>query len=591
MPYSAPLAAIENALKYNAEIDAAGATGAFENYDSELLAPVLEEANKLASNVLSPLSPIGHKHGATLKDGVVTAAPGYKDAYKTFAEGGWIGLPFPEEFGGQALPKSLAIAVMEMMQSANPAFSLNPMLTFGAIEALIEKGTDEQKSTYLEKLVSGEWTGAMNLTEPTAGSDVGALKTKAVPNGDGSFAITGQKIFITWGEHDVADNIIQLVLARTPEAPAGSRGISLFLVPKFFVNADGSLGERNSFQCIGLEEKIGIHASPTCVMEYSGAKGWLIGEENKGLAAMFIMMNAARLQVGLQGVSVCEAATQSAEAYARDRKQGKAPGVEGDAAIIHHPDIRRTLVSMAATTQAARAIVYACAGASDLAEHSKDAEDKTKFKQREDLLVPIAKAWCTDRGCDLANLAVQVYGGMGFMNESEAAQIMLDARINPIYEGTNAIQAMDLVGRKLSSDDGAGMKAMIADIRKTISDASATGNGHLAIVANRLYSAVSYLEESTEWMLKCMADNRAVALAGATAYLRLAGDVVGGYLLAQSAIRSLEANDAFKTKAITLARVFADETLTQAQGRMEAVSAPANLVEDAMATLFDPIEA
>ncbi|MFC7291897.1 acyl-CoA dehydrogenase [Hirschia litorea] len=591
MPYSAPLAAIENALKYNADIDAAGATGAFENYDSDLLAPVLEEANKLASNVLSPLNAEGHKHGATLKDGVVTAAPGFKEAYKTFAEGGWIGLPFPEEFGGQALPKSLAIAVMEMMQSANPSFSLNPMLTFGSIEALIEKGTDEQKSTYLEKLISGEWTGAMNLTEPTAGSDVGALKTKAVPNGDGSFAITGQKIFITWGEHDVAENIIQLVLARTPEAPAGSRGISLFLVPKFFVNADGSLGDRNTYQCIGLEEKIGIHASPTCVMEYNGAKGWLIGEENKGLAAMFIMMNAARLQVGLQGVSVCEAATQSAEAYARDRKQGKAPGVEGDAAIIHHPDIRRTLVSMAATTQAARAIVYACAGASDLAEHSKDAEDKAKFKQREDLLVPIAKAWCTDRGCDLANLAVQVYGGMGFMNESEAAQIMLDARINPIYEGTNAIQAMDLVGRKLSSDKGAGMQAIIADIRKTVSDASATGNGHLAIVANRLYSAVSYLEESTEWMLKSMADNRAVALAGATAYLRLAGDVVGGYLLAQSAIRSLEADDDFKTKAITLARVFADETLTQAQGRMEAVSAPANLVEDAMATLFDPIEA
>ncbi len=591
MPYSAPLGAIKNALKFNADIDAAGATGAFENYDSDLIAPVLEEANKLASGILSPLNPTGHQNGASLKDGVVTSAPGFADAYKTFAEGGWIGLPFPEEFGGQALPKSLAIAVMEMIQGANPAFGLNPMLTFGSIEALLVKGTDEQKSTYLEKLISGEWTGAMNLTEASAGSDVGALKSKAIPNDDGSFSITGQKIFITWGEHDVTDNIIQLVLARTPDSPEGSRGISLFLVPKFFVNDDGSLGDRNTYQCIGLEEKIGIHASPTCVMEYNGAKGWLIGEENKGLAAMFIMMNAARLQVGLQGVAVCESAMQAANAYARDRKQGSAPGVQGDAAIIHHPDIKRTLVSMAATTQAARAIVYAAAGASDLAEHSTDDASKAKFKQREDLLVPIAKAWATDRGCEMANQAVQVYGGMGFMNETDAAQIMLDARINPIYEGTNGIQAMDLVGRKLASDKGAGMTAMIAEIRKTIADASTTGNGHLAIVANRLYTAAGALEEATEWMLTNMASNRSTALAGATAYLRLAGDVIGGHLLAQAAIGSIEADDSFKEKAVILARIFADETLTQAQGRMEAVSAPANLVDDAMTTLFEAIEA
>ncbi|WP_018997794.1 acyl-CoA dehydrogenase [Hirschia maritima] len=592
MPYSAPLAAIENALKYIADIDAAGETGAFENYDSELIAPVLEEANKIASGVLSPLNPIGHQKGSTLKDGEVTSAPGFADAYKTFSEGGWIGLPFPEEFGGQALPKSLAIAVMEMMQSANPSFSLNPMLTFGAIEALLIKGTDEQKSTYLEKLISGEWTGAMNLTEPSAGSDVGALKSKAIPNGDGSFAITGQKIFITWGEHDVADNIIQLVLARTPDAPAGSRGVSLFLVPKFFVNEDGSLGDRNSYQCIGLEEKIGIHASPTCVMEYDGAKGWLIGDENKGLAAMFIMMNAARLQVGLQGVAACEAAMQSADAYARDRKQGKAQGVNGDAAIIHHPDIQRTLVTMAANAQAARALVYACAGASDLAEHSQDDVAKAKFKQREDLLVPLAKAWSTDRGCEMAHQSVQVFGGMGFMNEAESAQIMLDARIYPIYEGTNGIQALDLVGRKLSADKGEGMIAMIAEIRETVSNASSTGNGHLAIIANRLYTAVGALEEATDWMLTNMAANdKSTALAGATAYLRLAGDVIGGSLLTKAAISSLEADDSFKDNAVTLARVFAEDTLTQAEGRMEAVSAPANLVEDAMSTLFEAVEA
>ncbi len=424
--------------------------------------------------MLAPLNPIGHKTGAKLTDAGVVAAPGLSDAYRQFVEGGWMGLAFPEAFGGQGLPKPLALAVFEMIHGANMAFGLCPLLSFGAIEALLAHGSEELQQTYLPKLISGEWTGAMNLTEPQAGSDVGALVTKAVPNGDGSYAITGQKIFITWGDHDMTPNIIQLVLARLPDAPAGSKGISLFVAPKFFVNADGSLGERNSFKCIGLEHKMGIHASPTCVMEYSGAKGWLVGEPNKGLAAMFTMMNSARLNVGLEGVAVGEAALQAGVAYAQDRKQGAAPGVQGSAPIIHHPDVQRMLATMASGVQAARAICYACGAAADLAEHHPDEAVRKANKAREDLLTPLAKAWSTDRSIEVTNLGVQIHGGMGFMSETAAAQYYLDARITPIYEGTNGIQAMDLVGRKLSGDGGAAMAAMLADVRATAREARAT---------------------------------------------------------------------------------------------------------------------
>ncbi|MCL4131188.1 UNVERIFIED_CONTAM: hypothetical protein GTU68_041095, partial [Idotea baltica] len=402
----------------------------------------LDKPNKLARDVLAPLNQAGDAHGAVLTDKGVREVPGFADAYAQFRDGGWMGLSAPEEWGGQGLPKVLGLAVMEMFHSANMAFGLCPLLSFGAIEALLGHGTDEQKAMYLPKLIAAEWTGTMNLTEPQAGSDVGALKTKASPNGDGSYAITGQKIYITWGDHAMAENIIHLVLARLPDAPEGSRGVSLFICPKFLVNEDGSLGARNGVKCIGLEKKMGIHASPTCVMEYDGATGWLIGEANKGLNAMFTMMNSARLNVGLEGVAVGEAAYQTAFQYAQDRKQGKAQGVDGAAPILHHADVRRTLTTMRARVAAARAICYATAVAADLAEHSDDEAERAQAKQREDLLTPIAKAWSTDMGVDVASLGVQVHGGMGFMNETLARNIVPRCTDAPIYEGTNGIQAI-----------------------------------------------------------------------------------------------------------------------------------------------------
>ena len=579
MSYTAPVSQIAHTLARIARLDEIAATGAFPNFDAELVAPILDEANKLARDVLAPLNAIGHKTGAKLTETGVIAAPGLSDAYKQFVEGGWMGLAFPEAFGGQGLPKPLALAVFEMIHGANMAFGLCPLLSFGAIEALLAHGSPELQQTYLPKLISGEWTGAMNLTEPQAGSDVGALTTKAVPNGDGSYAISGQKIFITWGDHDMTENIIQLVLARLPEAPAGSKGISLFVAPKYFVNADGSLGDRNSFKCIGLEHKMGIHASPTCVMEYTNAKGWLVGEANKGLAAMFTMMNSARLNVGLEGVAVGEAARQAGVAYANERKQGAAPGVQGSATIIHHPDVQRMLATMSANVQAARAICYACGAAADLAEHHPDEAVRKSAKAREDLLTPLAKAWSTDRAIDVTNLGVQIHGGMGFMAETAAAQFYLDARITPIYEGTNGIQAMDLVGRKLSSDGGAAMSAMIADVRDTARDARATNQPKFVAISDRLDTAAAALESATDWMLNAMKANRETGLSGATAYLRLAGDVVGAHFLTRAALGEPAGREA--DRAIAAAHFFADDTLPHATGLAAAVSAGAESLRGA----------
>ncbi len=579
MSYNAPVSQIAHTLARIARLDEIAATGAFPNFDADLVAPILDEANKLARDVLAPLNAIGHKTGAKLTDTGVIAAPGLSDAYRQFVEAGWMGLAFPEAFGGQGLPKPLALAVFEMIHGANMAFGLCPLLSFGAIEALLAHGSPELQQTYLPKLISGEWTGAMNLTEPQAGSDVGALTTKAVPNGDGSYAISGQKIFITWGDHDMTENIIQLVLARLPDAPAGSKGISLFVAPKYFVNADGSLGDRNSFKCIGLEHKMGIHASPTCVMEYTNAKGWLVGEANKGLAAMFTMMNSARLNVGLEGVAVGEAARQAGVAYANERKQGAAPGVQGSAAIIHHPDVQRMLATMSANVQAARAICYACGAAADLAEHHPDEAVRKSAKAREDLLTPLAKAWSTDRAIDVTNLGVQIHGGMGFMAETAAAQFYLDARITPIYEGTNGIQAMDLVGRKLSSDGGAAMSAMIADVRDTARDARATNQPKFVAISDRLDTAAAALESATGWMLNAMKANRETGLSGATAYLRLAGDVVGAHLLTRAALGEPAGREA--DRAIAAAHFFADDTLPHAQGLAAAVSAGAESLRGA----------
>ena len=587
--YRAPIDDIRFALEEIAVMDGLKATGAFPELSSDLTAAILEEAGKFSGDVLAPLNRPGDLEGCTLENGVVTTPKGIKEAYAQFVEGGWQGLQFPTEVGGMGLPRVLGAAVMETLQSANMAFSLGPMLTFGAIEALIAKGSDEQKAMYLPKLLTGEWSATMQLTEPQAGSDVGALRTKAEPNGDGSWSITGQKIYITWGEHDCAENIIHTVLARTPDGPAGTKGISLFVIPKFLVNEDGSLGERNAIQAIGLEHKLGIHGSPTCVMELSGAKGWLIGEEFGGMAAMFIMMNAARLAVGVQGVGIAERAYQQALGYALDRKQGRAPGAEGDGphAIIHHPDVRQMLTTMKAKIEAARAICYNCAVSADEAEFEPDEEDRAYSKRREELLTPISKAWATDVGVEVASLGIQIHGGMGFIEETGAAQHYRDARIAPIYEGTNGIQAMDLIGRKLSMAGGAPMRELLADIRQTVEDCATSSNPELPKLAKRLGPAADALEAAAKWATASGRD-RSDVLAGATAFLKLAGDVTGGWLLcvgavsAQRRLKNAEGDPAFAHGKITLARHFAETVLSTAPAALAGI-------QSGMAVLADDV--
>lgn len=527
MTYVAPTADIRFALEACA--DFWSLRERYPDLDADLLAAIIDGAGALANETLAPINRSGDRTGVKLSGDVVTAAPGFREAYDAFKQGGWQGLAADPAYGGQGLPRALALAVMETVHGANMSFALLPMLTLGAIEAIEQHGAPDQKQLYLEKLVSGEWSGTMNLTEPQAGSDLGAITTKAVVQADGSYAITGQKIFITWGEHDCAPNIIHLVLARIEGAPAGSKGISMFIVPKFR-DEDGS---RNAVRCIGLEEKMGIHASPTCTLAYEGATGWLIGEENKGLAAMFTMMNAARVNVGMSGVGVAEAAYQKALAYARERKQG-------GKLIIEHPDIRRMLMTMRAKIQAGRAICYATAVAVDAGD-----------KAREDLLTPIAKAWCTDLGVEVASLGVQVHGGMGFVEEGGAAQFYRDARIAPIYEGTNGIQAIDLYSRKLLGDRGEAMGQLIEEARAVV------GSSH-----PKLSAAIDALSEATDYIL---AARREDALAGAYAYLQLAGDVVGGMLLIKGGARDANAEQA------ALLRFYARTVLARAPSRLAEI--------------------
>jgi alkylation response protein AidB-like acyl-CoA dehydrogenase len=587
MSYDAPIDEMAFTLEVVARLSQLEETGAFENYDSDLIYPILEEAGKLARDVLAPLNQTGDAHGAVLTEDGVKAAPGFAEAFKAFRDGGWMGLAVPEQYGGQGLPKALALAVMETVHSANMAFGLAPMLSCGAIEALMAHGTEAQKAKYLPKLVSAEWTGTMNLTEPQAGSDVGALKSKAVPNGDGSYAISGQKIFITWGDHDCAENIIHLVLARVPDAPEGSRGVSLFIVPKFIVEDDGSLGARNAVKCIGLEKKMGIHASPTCVMEYDGATGWLIGEANKGLACMFTMMNSARLNVGLEGVAVGEAAYQAALNYAQERKQGKADGVVGPAPILHHADVRRTLTTMRSRIAAARAICYATGVAADLAETATDEATRSAAKLREDLLTPIAKAWSTDMGVEVASLGVQVHGGMGFMSETLAAQLYRDSRIAPIYEGTNGIQAIDLIGRKLSGTNGESMDQMLSDIDVTIRDARSTNNPQLVQIADRLQQGRDALNDASKWMIETLKADKETALASATAYLGLAGDVIGGHFLTRSAVGTRSDDAAARARRLALAGFYAETALAEAPGYVSGIIDGGRALREGSDALFD----
>ncbi len=539
------------------------------DFDRDLRDAVLDAAAQLAGDVLAPLNRIGDQTGVRLSDGRMTLPPGFLDAIKAYAEGGWYGVAADPAYGGQGLPKMLEQACVDMFHGANMAFTLLPVLSQGGIEAIHAHGTQAQRDLYLPKLIAGQWSGTMNLTEPQAGSDLAALTTRAEPNGDGTYALTGQKIFITWGEHDGSENIVHLVLARLPDAPAGTRGISLFLCPKFLVNSDGSLGARNAVTCVGVEHKLGIHASPTCVMAFEGAQAELIGPANGGLAAMFTMMNAARLAVGFEGVGVADAAFQKANAYALERRQGKSLITGEDRAVIYdHPDVRLTLALMKARVEAARAICMATAAAIDAGDE--------RSRRREDFLVPIAKAWSTDRAVEVASAGVQVHGGMGFIEETGAAQYYRDARIAPIYEGTNGIQAADLVGRKLGKD-GTAAKELEADIRsflkiRIFGDAFKVEYEALATAVDAFAAATDYL------LTQKTAAPLDVATAAST-YLTLCGDVVGGWLLLKGAVAArtlIDAGDgdaAWLGDKVRIMRVFFSHVVPHASAHLAAIRA------------------
>ncbi|MCG6113754.1 MAG: acyl-CoA dehydrogenase [Mesorhizobium sp.] len=545
--YRAPVADIAFTLKHVAGLSSALQAGTLGDLSEDLADAVLTEAGRFASEEVAPLHKIGDEVGARLEKAVVTMPPGWKDLYRRWVEGGWNGLSAPESHGGQALPMMLGVAALEMWNSASMAFGIGPTLTMGAIEAIEKHASDELKATYLDKLVSGEWMGTMNLTEPQAGSDLNALRARAEPAGDGTYRIFGSKIYITYGEHDFTDNIVHLVLARLPDAPAGTRGISLFVVPKFLVNEDGSLGRRNDVFCASMEHKLGIHASPTCTMVYgdgfvdgeeAGAIGWLVGEENRGLACMFTMMNNARLAVGIQGVAVAEAAFQRALAYAIDRRQGKASSYtgEGMAPIVHHPDVQRDLLTMKTLTHIARSICYATAHATDMARAS-EGDEARHWQERANLLTPVAKAFSTDIGVEVASLGVQVHGGMGYVEETGAASLYRDARIAPIYEGTNGIQAIDLVTRKLPQSGGDHINGYIGELRADIEAVRSSNREGLGATADRCAAALDALEEATGHLQKALADGRMEqALAGATPYLRLFALAAGGAYLARAAL-------------------------------------------------------
>ena len=568
MTYQAPLADMGFALKYGAGLTAALEEGFFGELTMDDVEAVLGEAGRIAGEVLAPLNRIGDREGVMFRDGAVTTAPGWKEAYDTWRKGGWNGLVAETEWGGQALPHVLNAACVEMWNAAAMAFGVGPLVSMSAIDALTAHGSGPLKRAYLGKLVSGEWIATMQLTEPQAGSDVGALRTRAERAADGTYRITGQKIFITYGEHDLTDNIIHFVLARLPDAPPGTRGISLFVVPKFLLNADGTLGTRNDLRAHSVEHKLGIHGSPTCTMIFGddgGATAFIVGEENAGMACMFTMMNRARLGVGLQGVGIAERATQQALAYARERRQGRTAGMPAteSAPIIAHADIKRTLMSMRALTQAARSICYATAMALDRAERGADKGARETAHARASLLTPVAKAFSSDIGVEVASLGVQVHGGMGFIEETGAAQLLRDARIAPIYEGTNGIQAIDLVTRKLPLAGGTAVEAYIGELRRAVEAVNAINDPALGWTGVRLEDAVESLARTTAWLLAQLERNVQEALAGATPYLRLFAVASGGCLLAQQAIAALRLNvDA--APRIALARFFAENFAVQA---------------------------
>ncbi len=549
--------------------------GGLGELDADLVDAILEEAGKFATEVIAPVNRAGDVDGCRLEGDAVVTPAGWKDIYSQWVEAGWGAVPCPVEHGGQGLPVQIALATQELWNAASMAFGIGTILTHGAVEALTAHADEALAAKYLPRLSTGEWMGTMNLTEPQAGSDLAALRAKAVPNGDGTYAITGTKIFITYGDHDLTDNIIHLVLARLPDAPEGTRGISLFLVPKYFVNDDGTLGERNDVKCAGVEHKLGIHGSATCVMAFGeggGATGWLVGEENRGLACMFTMMNNARLHVGMSGVAIAERAYQQALHYAHDRKQGRRPGVDGMVAIAEHPDVKRMLLSMKAKTAAARAICFATAKALDLSHLGADETTREANQALADLLTPVAKAFSTDVGVDVASTGVQVHGGMGFIEETGAAQHYRDARIAPIYEGTNGIQAIDLVSRKLPMQGGAVVQRYIDGMKAKVDAVLASNEPAFGRTGHRLSAAVEALSEATDWMLEVMQDKPDRALAGAAPYLRLFGLAAGGVYLAGGALSAGQNAEADADIRVNLARFFAEHITTEADSLRATVT-------------------
>jgi acyl-CoA dehydrogenase len=573
--YSAPVKDMQFAIQELADLASVARLPGCEDATPDLVNAVLEEAARFASDIWAPLNRVGDVEGAKWNNGHVTMPEGFREAYRQFVEAGWNGLRFGAEYGGQGLPKLVDAAVMEMWDGANLGFSLVSLLTQGAVEAILLCGTEAQKRKYLPRMVAGEWTGTMNLTEPQAGSDLALLRASALPDGD-HYRIRGQKIFISFGEHDLVDNIIHLVLARTPNAPEGVKGISLFLVPKFLVNDDGGLGERNDVNCVSIEHKLGIHASPTATLAFGdkgGAIGYLLGEENRGLESMFVMMNEARFAVGMQGVAIAERAYQQALAWAKERVQGKDAANGGRAVpIIRHPDVRRMLMSMKSRIEAMRAFAYVVAGMLDAARRHPDADTAARAQAAADVLIPVVKGWSTETAIDIASIGLQVHGGMGYVEETGAAQHLRDARITTIYEGTTGIQAMDLVGRKILRDDGRAVRALIAEIERAADGLDGASGDDLAVIGTRLRGGVEALSAAVDWVRAAGRNDINSALCGATPLLHLFGIVCGGWQMARAALvahnrlAAGENDPAFYRAKIATARFYADHVLSQAAG-------------------------
>ncbi len=582
--YAPPLDDIRFVLHHLVDLEGLGRLPGLESATPDLVDQILEEAGRFAVGELAPLNAAGDRQRARLEKGVVRTPDGFKEAYGKFVEGGWHGLQLPTEWGGQGLPWTVATAVWEMWNSANLAFCLCPILTQAGVELLLRHGTDDQRARYLPRLVSGEWTGTMCLTEPQAGSDVGALRTRAVRAGD-HYRIHGTKIFITYGDHDLTENTIHMVLARTEGAPAGTRGISLFLIPKFLVQDDGTLGARNDLRCVSLEHKLGIHGSPTCVMSFGdqeGAIGWLVGQEQGGMQAMFTMMNNARLSVGLEGLALAERAYQGALAYARERVQGRRRngGAEAPARIVEHPDVRRMLVTMKVQIEAMRALAYSAAATLDRSLREPDPTRLAEAESRLALLIPLVKAWCTDLGFEIASSALQVHGGMGYIEETGIAQHLRDARIAMIYEGTNGIQALDLVGRKLQLADGQLPWALFAELRRDLKALAEAGEDELVAP---LEAAQDDLEEATRWLQAAHGNDPDATAAGATPYLRMLATTLGGFLLARSALAARRSGHPLADAKLAGARFYVSQLLPPAAALRAAVtagSAPLGLALD-----------